>query len=663
MIVNFGMNTEEESMKNMKLGMKISLGFGILIVIAMGLGAVGIWNMGKVERNSGILSAEYVPQVAMALNLSSAASRLMYEMRGYGFSEEKHFYDAALKEAETLDAALKDGQALEAKAKNLTGLKGQLDKAIAAVNQYKELMKQTHDTIEAMGKNREQLNTAATVYMKNCDDFLESQEHAFKQDVTGGKAAAIAERHRKTVLVNDIITLGNHTRIAAFRSMAVREPELIQNAQKNFDAMEAKFQELRKITRSEVNLKQIDTIREASKNYKTLLNDFHNNWTNLQKIATERTAVGKGVLEACDATAKEGMKTTNATAGDAVSALSSSKMIMIIGLVLSVVIGIFVSYFITASITGPINRVINGLSEASDQVTSASSQVSMASQTLAEGASEQAASIEETSSSLEEMSSMTKQNAENAAQANNLMIGTKDTVGKASQSMTALISSMADITRASEDTSKIIKTIDEIAFQTNLLALNAAVEAARAGEAGAGFAVVADEVRNLALRAADAAKNTAVLIEGTVKKINEGSAIVNETNEAFTEVAQSAGKVGDLVSEIAAASKEQAEGIEQVNKATVEMDKVTQQNAANAEESASASEEMSAQANQMMEYVNELVAMVGGSGFQQRRKIPQIGQRKSGGSRALGQARTTKGSRAEVHPSQVIPMDDDFTDF
>ncbi|HCY85872.1 MAG TPA: methyl-accepting chemotaxis protein, partial [Desulfobacteraceae bacterium] len=148
---------------------------------------------------------------------------------------------------------------------------------------------------------------------------------------------------------------------------------------------------------------------------------------------------------------------------------------------------------------------------------------------------------------------------------------------------------------------------------TNLLALNAAVEAARAGEAGAGFAVVADEVRNLAMRAADAAKDTAELIEGTVKKVTDGSEIVAATNEAFTRVAQSSDKVGTLVSEISLASEEQSSGIEQVNTAITEMDRVVQQNAANAEESASAAEEMSAQAEQLKEYVDDLLMLVTGA--------------------------------------------------
>lgn len=285
--------------------------------------------------------------------------------------------------------------------------------------------------------------------------------------------------------------------------------------------------------------------------------------------------------------------------------------IVIISFAVSIICLLF-GWLISTGINKGLTRVINGLASGAEQVTAASSQVSSASQALAEGASEQAASLEETSSSLEELSSMTKQNAENSNQADSLMQDSNKVVGKANTSMSELTTSMVDISKASEETFKIIKTIDEIAFQTNLLALNAAVEAARAGEAGAGFAVVADEVRNLAMRAAEAAKNTANLIEETVRKINDGSEIVKVTNDAFSEVASYSAKVGGVLGEIAAASKEQAEGLVQVNNATVEIDKVTQQNAANAEESASAAEEMNAQANQMMEFVNDLLKMVDG---------------------------------------------------
>jgi methyl-accepting chemotaxis protein len=344
------------------------------------------------------------------------------------------------------------------------------------------------------------------------------------------------------------------------------------------------------------------------------------------------------------------------------------------GTVLAILLGLYLAL----STTRPINRVVHGITEASDHVAAASSQVSGASQQLAEGSSEQAASIEETSSSLEQMASMTKQNAEHANQASHLMAETSGIVSRANGSMSELTASMSEISRASEETSKIIKTIDEIAFQTNLLALNAAVEAARAGEAGAGFAVVADEVRNLAMRAADAAKNTADLIESTVMKINGGSELVEKTSIEFSKVAGSSTKMTELVAEIAAACNEQSQGIAQINIAVNEMDKVVQQNAANAEETASASEEMNAQAEQMKAYVDDLIAVIGGTakvsggamkipGFLSRnemaegRRLPDVGW--SGtkpAQKILGKQADSKTFLASgASAAQIIPFEDD----
>jgi methyl-accepting chemotaxis protein len=660
-------------MKNLSLGVKITLGFTILIIISILLGSMAIWNMNRVETESTILAQEYVPEVEVANEIRGAANRIMYEMRGYGFTEEDQFYTAAQKEMDAMEAALEKGRKLEGTALNLKLLAGQLDDITKAFNGYKSLAQQTQEQASKLAESRKQMDESAARYMSETAAFLASQNEAFDKEISKNLGAIqtesiLKERMTKINLINDVIDLGNNVRVGNFRSQALRSPDTMNQALSFFQQIEEKLNQLQKITRQAENLSQIQAIRTSGNAYKNSMELFLQNWIEMQNLAQKRTEAGSLMIVAAKETADAATTATNRIANDAVNALSAAATIMIIGLIIALVIGILAAFFITRSITKPVNRIIDGLNEGSAQVASASGQVSSASQSMAEGASEQAASIEETSSSMEEMASMTKNNAENAGTADGLMKEANHVVTTANDSMNQLTVSMEDISKASDETSKIIKTIDEIAFQTNLLALNAAVEAARAGEAGAGFAVVADEVRNLAMRAAEAAKNTAQLIEGTVKKVNDGSQLVTATNEAFTKVAQSSAKVGDLIAEISAASREQSGGIDQVNIAITEMDKVVQQNAANAEESASASEEMNAQAEQLREYVNDLVMLVTGKSNQAASfsTRSRTSSKSSGSGRAkLAAPRKPQMNRktTEVRADQMIPFDDDDEDF
>ncbi len=287
----------------------------------------------------------------------------------------------------------------------------------------------------------------------------------------------------------------------------------------------------------------------------------------------------------------------------------------------AILFSIGISVFITRGVTRPVKAIISGLGASSDRLSAASGQISDASHFLAEVSSQQAASVEEAAAALEEMASMTRANAENAGAANALVKDAQTRVASADETITQLNRSMEKILRASEDTSKIISSINEIAFQTNLLALNAAVEAARAGEAGAGFSVVADEVRNLAMRAEAAARETADLIRNTVTTVTGGADLISRSNESFSQVKDATARVMTLVDEIAAASREQAKGIAQVNESVSSLEGLSQQYAANAEESSSSCEILDGLVTQLKEFVSDLSAFAGG------RASPSLPQR------------------------------------
>ena len=347
--------------------------------------------------------------------------------------------------------------------------------------------------------------------------------------------------------------------------------------------------------------------------------------------------------------------------------------------IICVVLGIFLSIVIIRSITKPVNRIVDSLTEGSNQVAAASNQLSSSSQQLAEGSAEQSSSLQETSSTLEESASMIQQNTENTRQAAMLSEEIMVVSDKGNQEMEEMMMSMDEIKKSSDQISKIIKVIDDIAFQTNILALNAAVEAARAGEAGMGFAVVAEEVRNLAQRSAQAAKDTAGMIENNIELSEKGVNVTQMIRETLGEVSVQAKKMSELMAEIAASSQEQTQGISQINKAIAQMETVVQQNAANAEESASASEELSAQARNLKEMVQQLVILVHGKIEQKYKSLLQnelnhhgnkqsninyqpMGFNQVSPSQTLVKQLPEKRTKL-VSPEEVIPLDKDNKDF
>ncbi len=285
-----------------------------------------------------------------------------------------------------------------------------------------------------------------------------------------------------------------------------------------------------------------------------------------------------------------------------------------VGTVVAAIIGItlLLSWVMARSISLPIRRIAKGLDTGAMQVSAAADEVSAASQSLSQSASEGAASIEETSAAIEQMRAMSKETSKLTRGAENLM---GENISKSGQSLKALIELTREMGRIESDSgrmSAIMKVIDEIAFQTDLLALNAAIEAARAGEAGAGFAVVADEVRRLALKAADAARNTQQLLDTTVHRVSGAAGAIQEINTDFEDIIESATLMGEKTGSITQASIENAKGLDQIGQAAGEIDTMTQGIAAHSEETAASAEELSAQASEMKSFVTELIAIIDG---------------------------------------------------
>ena len=643
--------------RRMAVGKKIILGFTVVLVLLVAIGGIAYEALRKAS--DGFTQYR---EMARDANLAGRlqANMLMVRMNVKDFiitgsdKDLKEYHEYIEKMEGFIEEAQKEIQNTERAAK--------IDAVHAMHNEYALSFEKVAELKHERNKVvNEVLNVKGPLMEKTLTTIMESASS--DADLTAAYHSGLAMKH---------LLLG---RVYMAKFLDSNDQKAVDRVHEEFGKMQEKLAILDEELENPERRKMLSTIIEAKGQYVKTFDNLVNIIFDRNKIIIETLdRIGPLVAKDVEAVKLSIKKVQDDLGPKLVASNTRSVTVIIVIAVTALLLGSFLAFVITRAITKPLSRIIEGLNEGSDQVASASGQVSSASQQMAEGTSEQAASLEETSSSLEEMSSMTKQNAGNAEQADNLMKEANLVVGQANNSMNELNTSMGEISKASEDTFKIIKTIDEIAFQTNLLALNAAVEAARAGEAGAGFAVVADEVRNLAMRAADAAKNTANLIEGTVKKVKDGGDIVNRTSEAFEEVAKSTAKVGELVAEISMASNEQSRGHEQLNKAVAELDKVVQQNAANAEENASASEEMNSQAEQMKGFVGELMALAtgnrNGSNNGHAGKVTRHGMAIRKGkhlaapSGKSGKMAAVLPKTKEIHPEQMIPLDkDDFGDF
>ncbi len=645
--------------KKMKLATKMGIGFGVLVVISGILGLVGWSGLTNVATNADLNKAGN--ECLTGLN-QCASLRKDFTIQGFekAANEDK---TAAEKWHEAYTALTTQLQELE----NAKGLVSS-DRAIVAeagskmpayltsFEHQKDARKMRDDAFASWGKVGADVTRAvSTVITEIIEPARKSAEEAKNTD------EIIRWTRIGTQLDEQVFQEFLLLRVNAVYLLATNKQEQYTNYQKQLAKVKTNLETWTTLVKGDPKVEVVaQNIAGYLNSYDEAGRQYYAGMEAREAAVMEMATAAKAIVDTIgrlQASLKNRMEST----------VAQTNALMVTMAVAGIVLGVVLAVLITVSIIKPIKRIIDALTSGSEQVAAASSQVSAASQSLAEGATEQAAGLEETSSSLEEMSSMTKQNADNAQQANTLASEAKKAAGAGAESMSRMNEAIHEIQRSSDETSKIIKVIDEIAFQTNLLALNAAVEAARAGEAGKGFAVVAEEVRNLAMRSAEAAKDTANMIEESVKNSKNGVDIATEVSKVLEEIVQSVGKTTDLVSEIAAACQEQAQGIDQVNTAIAQMDKVTQQNAANAEESASASEELSSQAESMNDVVAELVGLVGGASRRteaaktvRRTKEPKLQQSDHVFHKiADGSSRKNKIQFRKPATEKTIPLGDD----
>ncbi|MBI5380642.1 MAG: HAMP domain-containing protein [Opitutae bacterium] len=517
--------------KNMKLGVKLNGSFLTIAGLTLLLGALAIFSMLSVKKTANNLADERVPEVTVANNVERWSLKTMYETRGYAFTEEKEFLAKARENLAKVKEHLKQAADLAEK-HDLAELRTNARKASEKAALYEQYLNDTVKVTEAMDKEKTDMNDAATAYMKACYDFVDNQSKKLTEDITAALSEKLTEdkvkeRIRKIEICNDVIDLGSNVRIGAWKSMATRDPEHFKETLRKFVEINVKLDELKSITRQDINLQQIAACRAAGKAYQENMEGFLKNWLSREELGKKRNEAAAEVLAAAEQTALDGMKNTASAAGEAATSLSYSSTMLIVGCIICVSLAVILGLLITRMITAPVRNLVDGLGQIA--IGDLSARVTVDSRDEIGRLSEAANNMAE---ALDAKAKMAVQIGDGDLRHEVKLASDKDTLGLALQKMvTNLREVVANVRSAAENVSA---GSEELTSTTQTLSSGASEQAASVEQVSSSMEESAASIQ----QNTENARQTEKIATKASQDAQEAGTSVGKTVHAMKEIAQ-----------------------------------------------------------------------------------------------------------------------------